>query len=449
MSGLETAIRQALERSDRTSAETRARIYQSARNALEAGLRKQNIVDSVVVAQQRHRLETVIHGIEQEEQRAISSAPLSQPAAPAARPVTPPASSGIRPAEGGQRAEPRFGSASTPPFAASPAEERHAPRADAAPSLDDVHDDPAYPAPRETLSVSLDGERSTRVDPRAQERLDASRDRSAAGSDAPSLTAEPRVASDRAAGRLADRRGRGGRKKQDRFEDSNDLGLPGVEPLVPRRRRRGRWVSGLAAFAILFGAIGSAAWWVVSTGLLQAPATLLTPQSTISATDFDASAGLRTLGAQAGFSGDWTNVYLPGEGTATPGSAARLEVLEDEAGKRLRIISAEEGPDGAVAIAVPAEILALLSGKTSTLALSVRADMGKPTQFSVECDFGSLGGCERHRFTVNDETSDMLFKVSFDRSLAPNSPGRILINSDVSGRGAALDLSAIRLLPGQ
>ena len=43
----------------------------------------------------------------------------------------------------------------------------------------------------------------------------------------------------------------------------------------------------------------------------------------------------------------------------------------------------------------------------------------------------------------------MLFKVSFDRSLAPNSPGRILINSDVSGRGAALDLSAIRLLPGQ
>ena len=39
MSGLETAIRQALERSDRTSPEMRARIYQSARNALEAGAR--------------------------------------------------------------------------------------------------------------------------------------------------------------------------------------------------------------------------------------------------------------------------------------------------------------------------------------------------------------------------------------------------------------------------
>ena len=39
MSGLETAIRNALARSERANAEVRARIYQSARNALEAGLR--------------------------------------------------------------------------------------------------------------------------------------------------------------------------------------------------------------------------------------------------------------------------------------------------------------------------------------------------------------------------------------------------------------------------
>ncbi|MCY1310482.1 hypothetical protein D9M70_606760 [compost metagenome] len=56
MSGLETAIRNALERSDRASAETRARIYQSARQALEAGLQKQGIEDVNVIAQQRHRL---------------------------------------------------------------------------------------------------------------------------------------------------------------------------------------------------------------------------------------------------------------------------------------------------------------------------------------------------------------------------------------------------------
>ena len=51
--------------------ETRARIYQSARNALEAGLRKQDIHDPDVIAQQRHRLEAIIHAIETEERATL------------------------------------------------------------------------------------------------------------------------------------------------------------------------------------------------------------------------------------------------------------------------------------------------------------------------------------------------------------------------------------------
>ena len=74
MSGLETAIRQALERSERANSETRARIYQSARNALEAGLRKQDVHDPDVIAQQRHRLEGVIHAIELEERASLKAA---------------------------------------------------------------------------------------------------------------------------------------------------------------------------------------------------------------------------------------------------------------------------------------------------------------------------------------------------------------------------------------
>ena len=74
MSGLETAIRHALERSDRANSETRARIYQSARNALEAGLRKQDVHDPNVIAQQRHRLEAIIHAIEVEERAALKAA---------------------------------------------------------------------------------------------------------------------------------------------------------------------------------------------------------------------------------------------------------------------------------------------------------------------------------------------------------------------------------------
>jgi hypothetical protein len=73
VSGLETAIRNALEKSDRSSAEVRARIYQSSRQALEAGLRKQGIDDPEVVAQQRQRLEVLVHTIEAEERNRLLS----------------------------------------------------------------------------------------------------------------------------------------------------------------------------------------------------------------------------------------------------------------------------------------------------------------------------------------------------------------------------------------
>lgn len=67
MSGLETAIRNALDRSDRTDGDTRARIYQSARQALEAGLQRQGVTDKLIVMQQQKRLEEKIREIETEE----------------------------------------------------------------------------------------------------------------------------------------------------------------------------------------------------------------------------------------------------------------------------------------------------------------------------------------------------------------------------------------------
>ena len=102
-----------------------------------------------------------------------------------------------------------------------------------------------------------------------------------------------------------------------------------------------------------------------------------------------------------------------------------------------------------MAVDIPADVLSQLSGKSSTLALSVQALPGKTTEFSVECDFSAMGACGRHRFTAHDERIDMLFKISFDRPLAPGSSGKLLINSDVSGAGNSLDLFAIRVLPGQ
>lgn len=378
MSGLETAIRHALERADRTNSETRARIYQSARNALEAGLRKQDVHDPSVIAQQRHRLEAIIHAIEVEERAALKAAS-----------VPPPVSIDV-------------GRSSS-----------HAPSAE----LDDRIHMPSERRPAEGVGPVVDGGLAgLRPD-----RREASR--------APE---EPAVEP------VSGKRGRGAK----------------VVPPKPRRRKRGRFLSFVMVVTTLVAAFGTAVWWVQTSGLLKSAAerdtSVANPPSTVQSEDFDGAEGLKTLGSESGFSGDWVEVFKPADqANVKAGSRASADPVSDENGQHLRITSATADADGNVHIEIPASVLGQISGKTSTVALSVQSDAGKQTQFSVECHFPSLGDCGRHRFTVNEEKSDMLFKVTFDRSLAPSGPGHMLINSDVTGAGNSLSLFAVRILPGQ
>ncbi|MDW5315237.1 biotin transporter BioY [Rhizobium sp. PL01] len=379
MSGLETAIRQALERSERANSETRARIYQSARNALEAGLKKQDVHDPDVIAQQRHRLEGVIHAIELKERASLK----------AAASVPPPV---------------RVETISTP-----------------VPSAELDHD---IHMPSERNPDRASG-------PVADGGLAGLR---------PERREGPRVAEAAPIEPAAGKRGKAAKAE--------------TAAAKPRRRKRGSFLSFVMVVTTLVAAVVMGAWWVETSGLLKTAAErdtrVANPPSTVQSEDFDGAAGLKTLGPQSGFSGDWVDVFTPADASnVKPGSRAAADPVSDERGQRLRITSATADADGSVAIEIPASVLGQISGKTSTVALSVQADTGKQTQFSIECDFSSLGDCGRHRFTVNEEKNDMLFQVTFDRSLAPSSPGRILINSDVTGAGNSLSVYAVRVLPGQ
>jgi hypothetical protein len=90
-----------------------------------------------------------------------------------------------------------------------------------------------------------------------------------------------------------------------------------------------------------------------------------------------------------------------------------------------------------------------MAGKSSTIAVTLQSSSDRQTQLSISCDFGSLGNCSRHRFTATPERADMLINVTFNRTLAPNSPGRILINSDIDGSGRPVNLYSARILPGE
>jgi hypothetical protein len=392
MSGLETAIRNALERTDRGSAEGRARVYQSARQALETGLAKQNIDDPEAINYQRRRLEALIHAIELEERARLEvrpdPPPQPSPQRQPAPPVPPPAAVAPSPERRSGRVEPGF--ASVEPPVARPVDQRE-------PSFDDDRD----------MSPQVSGDAH-------------------ADDEGPM----PDMRSER--------------------------------PLKAPRRRRGL-VARLLILSIFLASLGIGAWWVYSSGLLLSEAerdtSVPNPPPTVEEEDFSGTpvpasaqgpAGPQTIDARGGFSDDWIEVFEPQQVSALrPRANALVDIVAAGDGNAAQIVSRSRDAAGAVEVTVPTDVLREMAGRTSTIALTLQSSDDKPVQISVECDFPRMGACPRHRFTVNPQKLDVLFRVSFENGMAPSTPGRLLINADIEGGGRGVKLYAIRVLPGQ
>lgn len=422
VSGLETAIRSALDRSERSRAEVRARIYQSARQALEAGLKKQNVNDPETVAEQRHRLEATIHAIEQQERARLKAEAAVEPVSRA--PAPPPMSPSL--------------STSTPPRGPAPSvsADANAPGDDSASlsfGVDRDHGRPAEP------SLDLDDVRAERHD-----RADPAGMSSFASFSARPKSAEPESA-------------------EDEFDEEPVRGMR-AEPVAKPRRRRGV-LSRLLISVTLLSSIGIAAWWVYSTGLLlsadQRQTGAPSPTPTVSSEDFngdqptDQSGGEaanepKTIDPQRGFSNDWIEAFQPGDASkikARPNATADVVGASD--GQAVHIVSRSTDMDGTAAIEIAPDLLRQMAGGTSTIALTVQSFGEKPVQFSLSCAFDRLGDCARHRFTANPEKADLLFRVTLPNGIAPNAPGQLLINADISGQGNGINLYAVRVLPGK
>lgn len=408
MSGLETAIRTALENSDRDSAEVRARIYQSARQALEAGLRKQDITDADVVAHHRHRLETTIHTIESEERARLH--PRQGPPEVPVPPVV-------------EMPEPRH-------HVEEPAHRAQEPvyRAHEDDNLAVTGETRGYNVARHVDDASLDGVHASSAD-----QLGAAPDGEMRG--------ETRATPDR----------RGGMDFR-------------PERAAVRRKPR-KFFSRLLVWCVALAFIGTGAWWVYTSGLLMTAAerdtSVANPPASTQPEDFngeDAAGNSAsphsdepvTIDPQNSFSADWIEIFKPSDADKIQaGARARTENVTETEGPAVRLTSESANTDGNVSISVPANVLQQLAGKSSTIALTLQSTTDEPTQITVECDFQSLGNCARHRFNVTREKSDALLQLRFDRSLAPNSPGRLMINSDVDGKARGINLFAVRILPGQ
>jgi hypothetical protein len=423
LSGLEQAIRNALERAERSDPDIRARIYQSARNALDTGLRKQDIGDPQVIERQRQRLEMTINEIEDEELSRLRSIAQFERVALDREPEEEPGAG--EHAQEDQRHDNTAGDA-------APVIEHEAPAPFDQQVQRDVRIEPVQTAPRD---VRVEPE--IRVEP--NERTSVSQP---ADDDAPSDFFATR-----------ERRQEQPARKMEATDWDEAAGSP-----VPRERRKGRGAGSalvsLFVYACLIGIIGTGAWWLHATGMIDAAMKGnsdfdLVPKQLQSANPDNAPAETR-LDTLRGFSGDWMDIYVPGSNSdvVRPRSKASIDEGRDSDGVATIIASNAPDQDGDVLVEVPASILQELAGKTSTLAITVKSNTEKPAQIYIQCEFKTLGDCGRHRYTVTNERADELVQVKFDGKLGPSEPGHIVINSDLTGEGSTIRLYGIRVLPG-
>jgi hypothetical protein len=235
------------------------------------------------------------------------------------------------------------------------------------------------------------------------------------------------------------------------------------ERAVSRRKPR-KFFARLLVFCLVVAFLGIGAWWIKTSGVLltsaQRDTSVRNQPAQITPDDDDANddnaeldsgsnAGLATIDPQDRFSADWIQIFGPTDAAkAVSGSQAKIENVSENEGPTVRLTSQSSGDEGNVAIAVPAATLQKLSGKPATVAMTLQAITDAPTQITVECSFGTYGGCGRHRFDVTRQKSDALFQLRFDKPLPADATGNLVFNSDVDGKSTGVNIYAIRVLPG-
>nr|WP_272213965.1 hypothetical protein [Marinicella sp. W31]MDC2879907.1 hypothetical protein [Marinicella sp. W31] len=366
MSGLEQAIRKALESTDREDTNQRARVYQSARQALESGLAKQGITDSKAVARQRRRLDEVITAIEREEADAARKAREARQPRPAVF-------------------DDPFAVGRMPEKPAAPAE----PSIPAEPAFD-----PGRRAESGISALDMDGEPEAHFDypespvVRAEGRADTDfteadfavspDDRRETGH----LDSEELSAVDDISVVSEERRPVGGTLK------ASDRQRPKKKQKARRAvrservpRKRGRFARLLIAVIVLaFLVFGG--WWVVSSNFTFNPNSLDTavpnPALRIEAEDFEGASS-------------WTNVFQPGASNGlVPGASARVANVTVDGAPAVQVASQATGDAGAVAVALPTAVRMMLEEGPVLFEASVLAPDGVGQPVGIYCADGTI-----------------------------------------------------------
>ena len=170
-----------------------------------------------------------------------------------------------------------------------------------------------------------------------------------------------------------------------------------------RRSGRGRSLAAMFFAVTLLAMGGIGVWWAVQTDLFKSAeerdTSVHNPPKQLESEDFSPEAAtpgpLRS--GEADQARNWITVFSPADPTdVSAPSGTSAEVMQDDTGRFLRIRSG--GTGSAVSFDVGQGVLEQIAGKHAVFDIVARAEEGKETQMSVDCNFGELGDCGRKRY---------------------------------------------------
>jgi hypothetical protein len=229
-----------------------------------------------------------------------------------------------------------------------------------------------------------------------------------------------------------------------------EVALAGTPQVSPDRkpRRIGRRLPLTAMFfgVTILALVGIGLWWAMQSNAFKTSEQLGQPPSptpTVSDEDYEPDATGKPKLSSETQNRNWISVFSPANPAqvATP-SDAKAEVMKDDSGAFIRVTSGASG--SAVSFDVGQGVLEQIAGKHAVFDIIARAQDGKETQMSVDCNFGELGDCGRKRYAVGNQRNEYLFDVQMPAK-RPGSAGTIAINSDFDKQGKSVDIYEIRV----
>ncbi|QDC02625.1 hypothetical protein [Mesorhizobium sp. 8] len=401
MDPIEKAIRNAFEKGNADDRAFREKVYRSAFAALDRALQANPGVTVEAAINRRKAMQAKIAEIESEFLPAVDIAP----PAPGADDAAPAVDIG----------GPRSKDASS---TAAPAVEVSGAGSGPVPSVEMPSVGGASASP--SVEAGRPQERGARVEPEFSPRPDAAAARARVEPSVADITPAPALAGSAPAEAAAN-----------------------VAPDRDERRTRRRFPTGLVVGVLLLAAIAAGAWWAVQSGLFRLPGEI---GSSRPAEDGDQATAPAEGALQKPGEADqrnWITVFAPNDPThVNAPSDAKAEVMQDDSGSFLRVRSGKSG--SAVSFDVGQGVLEQLAGKHAVFDIVARAEEGKDTQMSIDCNFGELGDCGRKRYAVGHEKNEYLFDVDFPDK-RPGAAGAIAVNSDFDGQGKSVDIYEIRV----